>query len=135
MYFSLQTTLNNDPAAVSAKNYVWILDIVIFTDNVPRSGTHLEANELIVGFADQNLNNLSPGMLASIILHDGYHQWAHDNGQQSWGVDAEIAATQAQLSAASYTSLTQTEIQYLTDYMNNPAAIDARINTPCRIAP
>lgn len=116
--------------ANKARDYLNSLDSIIFTDNVGRSGTHLSTKTFILGYTDQNLGIMTPGVLLNMIMHDGFHEFSFENGKPSYGIDAEISATKAQIEMAKYFGLTDIEIKYLNDYMNDRDAIDKRINTP-----
>lgn len=135
MNFNMQTYGNASAVANSAKAYMAALDTIIFTDNIGRSGTYLSEKTFVFGYKDQTLDSMSQGFFMSTLMHDAFHAWSYEHGQPSYGIDAEIAATKAQVDTAAIFGLSTFELNYLISYMNNPAAMEERITTPWKGEP
>jgi hypothetical protein len=80
-----------------------------------------------IGVEDLAINS-DPLWWASCMIHDGGHAWLSRQGQVSTGVTVEQMLTQDQIFWMTQLGNCQPYIDALTAYLNDPAAIQARIN-------
>jgi hypothetical protein len=80
-----------------------------------------------IGVEDLQINS-DPLWWAGCIIHDGGHAWLSRQGQVSTGVPVEQMLTQDQIFWLTQIGNAQPYIDSLTVYLNNPAAIQARID-------
>jgi hypothetical protein len=105
------------------------LGVALHRSFTPCIGTADVADGEFVYFigADDVTANPDPLWYASTIIHDGGHAWLSQQGQTSTGVPIEEALTQVQIDYYNTIGGRPTYITSLQAYIDNPAAIQARI--------
>jgi|HubBroStandDraft_6_1064221.scaffolds.fasta_scaffold27055_6 hypothetical protein len=80
-----------------------------------------------IGVEDLAINS-DPLWWAGCIIHDGGHAWLSRQGQVSTGIAVEQMLTQDQIFWMTQLGNCQPYVDDLTAYLNDPAAIQARID-------
>jgi hypothetical protein len=106
------------------------LGVALHRSFTPCAGTaDQDAGEYVffVG-ADDVAVNSDPLWYASTIIHDGGHAWLSRRGRTATGVRVEETLTQVQIDYYNAVGGRPTYIASLQTYIDNPAAIRARIS-------
>ena len=118
------------PMAIEYVGALSGLGVALHRSFTPCAGTADLADGEYVFFigADDVALNADPLWYASTIIHDGGHAWLSRQGRPSIGIPVEEALTRVQIDYYNAVGGRPTYIASLQTYIDNPAAIQARIN-------
>jgi hypothetical protein len=118
------------PLAISYIRALRGLGVALHRGFTPCAGTQDQGDGeyvFYIGAEDVAVND-DALWYASTIIHDGGHAWLSQQGQLATGVAVEEALIQVQIDYYNAIGGRPTYITDLADYMNDPAAIQARIS-------